>query len=227
MDGLFTPDMDSENELIPTKEEFVKFSLQYQQMIMLYENAIKCITMRLEIIENEYKANGWHTAIRSVSSRIKQPVSINRKLEKLGVPISLKAIHNHLNDVAGIRIICAYLSDIYTVRDTLADGKHIVLVTEKDYIKNPKPNGYRSLHLIVDVPIPLKEKVQKVRCEIQIRTTAMDSWAALEHQLRYKKNLPDKEINSELNLCAEMLYQTDLKMQRIGEKMGIFSNCYP
>lgn len=113
MDGLFTPDMDSENEMIPTKEEFVKFSLQYQQMIMLYENAIRCITMRLEIMENEYNANGWHMAIRSISSRIKQPVSINRKLEKLGVPISLKAIHNYLNDVAGIRIICDYLSDIY------------------------------------------------------------------------------------------------------------------
>lgn len=224
MDGLFTPDMELENDLIPTKEDFLKFSLQYQQMIMRYESAIKCVTMRLEIMENEYKANGWHTAIRSVSSRIKQPVSINRKLEKLGVPISLKSIYHYLNDVAGIRIICAYLSDIYMVRDALVDGKHIELVTEKDYIKTPKPNGYRSLHLIVDVPVPLKNKVQKVRCEIQLRTTAMDSWAALEHQLRYKKELPDKEINSELNLCAEMLYETDLKMQKIGEKMGLFDS---
>lgn len=164
MDGLFTPNMGLESDLVPTKEDFLKFSLQYQQLIMQYESAIKCVTMRLEIMENEFKANGWHTAIRAVSSRIKQPVSINRKLEKLDVPISLNAIYNNLNDVAGVRIICAYLSDIYMVRNTLVDGKHIELVTEKDYIKMPKPNGYRSLHLIVDVPIPLKERVQKVRC---------------------------------------------------------------
>ncbi len=223
MNNLFTPDMEPENELIPTKEDFFKFSLQYQQLIMQYESAIKCVTMRLEIMENEYKANGWHTAIRSISSRIKQPRSINRKLEKLGIPISLKSIRNNLNDIAGIRIICAYLSDIYTIRDALIDGHHIELVAEKDYIKEPKPNGYRSLHLIVDVPIPLKENTQKVRCEIQLRTTAMDSWAALEHQLRYKKDsFPDKKINEELNLCAEMLYETDLRMQKIGEDMAIF-----
>lgn len=205
------------------REEALNFMLAYQQMIMLYESAAKCVTMRLEIMKNEGKVTGKHTAIRTVTSRIKEPASIDRKLRKLGVPLSIDSIREHLNDVAGVRVICAYLKDIYTVRDLLLSDGQLELLQEKDYIKSPKANGYRSLHLIVSVPVPLKDGTELVKCEIQLRTTAMDSWAALEHQLRYKRDAPSNDaIDRELEVCAELLHETDLKMQRIAEQIAIF-----
>lgn len=206
------------------RENALNFMLQYQQLIMLYESAAKCVTMRLDIMGNESKVKGAHTAIRSVTSRIKEPVSIERKLRKKGVPITVDSIRENLNDIAGVRVICAYLKDIYTVRDLLVNGDYMTLLKEKDYIKSPKANGYRSLHLIVNVPVPLKEGTELVKCEIQLRTTAMDSWAALEHQLRYKRDLPpDTAIDRELETCADLLYETDLKMQNIAEQISVFT----
>ncbi len=205
------------------KEDALNFILQYQQLIMLYESAAKCVTMRLDIMKNESKARGTHTAIRTVTSRIKEPASVERKLKKMGAPMTIDSIRLNLHDIAGVRVICAYLNDIYTVRDMLVNNDYMTLLNEKDYIKSPKATGYRSLHLIVDVPVPLKEGAELVKCEIQLRTTAMDSWAALEHQLRYKRNLPSNTvIDQELKTCADLLYETDLKMQTIAEQISIF-----
>lgn len=208
---------------LPDDEEFTRFHLHYQQIMALYESAIQCVSMRLNIMEKEAGVSGKHNPIRSISSRIKQPLSINRKLRNRGMPLTTKSIMENLHDVAGVRIICEYLSDVYKVRDNLLADGFMELLLEKDYIKTPKPNGYRSLHLIIAVPIPFKTGVQKVICELQLRTTAMDTWAALEHSLRYKKDRPcGPEIDRELLECADMLSKTDVKMQRIAEQLRIF-----
>lgn len=211
--------------LLPDDDALTKFILHYQHLMTLYESAIRCVIMRLGIMEKEASANGKHNPIRSFSSRIKEPLSINRKLRKKGIPLTTKSIVDNLNDVAGIRIICEYVSDVYKVRDALLADHFMELLQEKDYIKTPKPNGYRSLHLIVSVPVPYQTGIQLVKCELQLRTTAMDSWAALEHSLRYKRDqICGSEINQELLECASLLCETDAKMQRIADQLHIFDD---
>ncbi|HFL2512555.1 TPA: GTP pyrophosphokinase family protein [Clostridioides difficile] len=206
-----------------SREDFLKFIFEYQQAIMLYESAIKNVTTQLEILEQEYHAKGWRTPFHSFTSRIKEPLSIYKKMQKLNVPLDIESIHLNLNDVAGVRIICNYIHDIYSVKELLIKKTGWELLIEKDYIMSPKKNGYRSLHLIINVPVVLRNNVQIVRCEIQLRTCAMDSWASLEHTLRYKKELDyDETINAELRNCADMLYQSDLKMQSIANKTQLF-----
>lgn len=199
-----------------------KFDKDYQQFLLGYESIIKLITSRLEIMQQEDKVNGWHTAIQSITSRIKDKESIAKKLQRKNLPLSLEVIERELNDIAGIRVVCSYLDDIYTVRDELLKDNFVTLIKEKDYIKNPKKNGYRSLHLIVSMPILFKNKTKEIKCEIQLRTTAMDSWASLEHQIRYKININDPRINAELLKCANLLAQSDLKMKKIAEKINVF-----
>jgi len=216
MEEIFPPLAGNESEKLKKPDDFVSFTLQYQQMIMLYESAVKCVTMQLDILEQECRSQGRHTPIHLVSSRIKQPMSINAKMKRKGLPITVDAIMQNLNDVAGVRIICEYISDVYAVRDLLKNSGLLEIVQEKDYIARPKPNGYRSLHLIVNVPVLLTAGVEKVRCEIQLRTSAMDSWASLEHHIRYKSgNRCDASTNAELSRCADMLYQTDLCLQEV------------
>lgn len=205
---------------LPDESELTQFMSHYRQVIILYESAIQYVIMRLDLINRECETQRKCSPIRSVSSRIKDFRSINRKLKTRELPLTIRSIFENLNDVAGVRIICEYIFDIYAVRDALLSDGQIELVQEKDYIEHPKANGYRSLHLIVNVPLPMREGTRIVRCEIQLRTTAMDSWAALEHNLRYKKDRTyDADIDYELRECAAMLAETDMKMQRIAEKM--------
>lgn len=204
--------------------EFINFMLDFQHEIMHYESAAKCVTMRLEIADTEFRTKGWRPLIHTISSRIKEPMSIYSKLVRKGCPVTVTSIRDNLDDVAGVRVICNYIEDVYAVRKLLLEDEYLELVREKDYIKTPKPNGYRSLHLIVNVPVLLKDGKQKTRCEIQLRTSAMDSWASLEHNLRYKKDLKDSyKVDEGLKCCAEMLYQSDLKMQKIAEQMDILT----
>ncbi|MGN1137238.1 MAG: GTP pyrophosphokinase family protein [Oscillospiraceae bacterium] len=208
---------------LPQEDEYSLFFLQYRQMMMLYENAVQCIQMRLDLIGKECVTQCQRSPVRSVTSRMKSLDSIINKLKRKGLPLTLSSVMCSLNDVAGVRVICEYIFDAYAIKDALLSGGFIKLINEKDYIKAPKPNGYRSLHLIVDVPVLLFEGEQQVRCEIQIRTTAMDSWAGLEHNLRYKKDRAyDEEIDSKLRKCASMLSETDAFMQEIAEDLGIF-----
>lgn len=204
-------------------EEFLRFTSEYQKVIMLYESAIKTVITQLDILEQEYRIQGWRTPFHAVSSRIKEPLSIYNKLQRLNAPLDLPSIRQNLNDVAGIRIICNYIHDIYAVREILISKQNWKLIKEKDYIKHAKPNGYRSLHLVMAVPVILKNDIQTVHCEIQLRTCAMDAWASLEHTMRYKKGRAyDPQIDAELLQCADMLYQSDLKMQSIAEQMNLF-----
>ena len=140
------------------------------------------------------------------------------KLSRRGLPFSAESIEQNLNDIAGVRVICAYISDIYMLRDALLRQDDIVLLQEKDYIKNPKPNGYRSLHLIVSVPIFLQDGKRNMTVEVQLRTIAMDFWASLEHKLRYKKDIPAdkaKYLEDEMLACAQISADLDMRMQNV------------
>lgn len=208
----------------PQSAEYLEITKKFRQMSVAFEGAIDCIMGTLKTIEQEMIESGLRIPIHSVTSRIKSPDSTRQKLARHGLPYTIDNVMNNLNDIAGVRIICKYITDIYHVRDLLLKSDRYTFIKEKDYIKTPKPSGYRSLHLIVETDVSVDGENRKIRCEIQLRTSAMDSWASLEHNMRYKSDLPENEqINESLKSCAEALHNTDLEMQRIALQLGIIS----
>ena len=208
----------------PQSAEYLEITKKFRQMSATFEGAIDCVIGTLKTIEQEMIEGGLRIPIHSVSSRIKSPDSTRQKLARHGLPYTIDNVMNNLNDIAGVRIICKYITDIYHVRDLLLKSDRYAFIKEKDYIKTPKPSGYRSLHLIVETYVSVDGENRKIRCEIQLRTSAMDSWASLEHNMRYKSDLPENEqINESLKSCAEALHNTDLEMQRIAQQLGIIS----
>lgn len=204
------------NQELSSGGDFYKLALQFQKIMMIYESAIKQLETKLDILNKEAKVNHTRNPIETVKSRIKSPDSISHKLEKKGLPVSFDSMMNNLNDIAGVRVICPYISDIYTIRDILLKQPDIKLVLENDYIENPKESGYRSLHLVVEVPVYLAQTTHNVKVEIQLRTIAMDFWASLEHELHYKNKatVPDS-IRRELFRVAETIAMTDREMEEI------------
>ena len=203
-----------------SKVDFYSLVSEYQQMILLYESAVKQLTTKIEIFTQEYKMRGARNPLETVKSRVKGPESIVRKMKKYGFEKSLPSIVKNLNDVAGVRVICSYVSDIYLVRDMLLAQQDVTLVEERDYIKEPKANGYRSLHLIIELPVYLTRTVCRVKAEIQIRTIAMDFWASLEHNIRYKAADAFPEgVVKDLRDCAEIIAVTDRRMEEIAHKL--------
>lgn len=224
LDEIATEDVpDTENlpkvitdSIANNPEDFYKMAFEFQQIMMVYESAIKQIETKLDILNKENKVSGRRSTIETVKSRIKSPQSIAGKLQKRNLPMTFKAMIGNLDDIAGVRVICPYISDIYTVRDLLLKQPDISLVQEKDYIKNPKPSGYRSLHLVIEIPVYLSEATHNVHVEIQIRTIAMDFWASLEHELRYKTTTKVPEsVRRELYRVAETIAMTDREMEEI------------
>lgn len=208
----------------PQSAEHLEITKKFRQMSAAFEGAIDCVIGTLKTIEQEMIESGLRIPIHSVTSRIKSPDSTRQKLARHGLPYTIDNVMNNLNDIAGVRIICKYITDIYHVRDLLLKSDRYTFIKEKDYIKTPKPSGYRSLHLIVETDVSVDGENRKIRCEIQLRTSAMDSWASLEHNMRYKSDLPENEqINESLKSCAEALHNTDLEMQRIAQHLGIIS----
>lgn len=196
--------------------DFYKMAFQFQEIMMIYESAIKQIETKLEILNKEYKVTGRRNPIETVKSRIKSPDSIAKKLTKRNLPITFKSMTENLHDIAGVRVICPYISDIYTIKEILLKQPDITKIEEKDYIENPKESGYRSLHVVIETPVYLSHSEQNVRVEIQFRTIAMDFWASLEHELRYKttSKVP-KGILRELRHCADTIADTDRQMEEI------------
>lgn len=193
---------------------------EFVEMLMMYNCAIREVQTKLQVLNDELSLTRNRNPIQFIKNRIKQPESIATKLKKKGLPHTVKAVEENLNDVAGIRVICAFIDDIYQVADMLTAQDDIELIKTKDYIKNPKKNGYRSLHLIVEVPVFFSDCKKKVRVEVQIRTIAMDFWASLEHQVKYKKNVRDAEnIVYELRACADVINRTDYHMQSIRDRI--------
>ena len=204
------------------EELLIESAMQMQQMMLLYESGIREIKTKLDILSDESRISGKPSPIDATKSRIKSPRSIIGKLKRRGFPISLQSMIDNLNDIGGIRVICPFIEDIYTVADMLMRQDDLTLIEKKDYIANPKPNGYRSLHLILEVPIFLAERTQPVRIELQIRTMAMDFWASLEHQLRYKSDVEIPEhVSDDLKKCADVIAETDQEMQRIAKELKV------
>ena len=203
-----------DGEITDTLQEF----LTLQQV---YDAGIKEVRTKLEILDDEFRVKHDHNPIHHMEYRLKSVKSILGKLEKRGLEVSLESIVINLTDIAGVRVICNYVSDVYKIADLLIKQSDIKLIKKKDYIKHPKENGYRSLHLVVEIPIFLAEKVQPIPVEIQIRTIAMDFWASLEHHLRYKADneVPDG-VRDELIDCAKTISHLDYKMQGIHEELN-------
>lgn len=204
------------NKGLQSNEDFYKMAFQFQEIMMIYESAIKQLETKLEILNKEYKVTGRRNPIETIKSRIKSPDSIAKKLEKKGLSVNFKTMTENLQDIAGVRVICPYISDIYNVKDILLKQPDIKLVEQKDYIENPKPSGYRSLHLVVEIPVYLSQTEHRVKVEIQLRTIAMDFWASLEHELKYKneQKIPDS-VRRELFRVAETIAMTDREMEEI------------
>lgn len=207
-------------------EDFFVNSKKFMSLMMMYRSAIREIKTKLEVLDDEFSIEHKRNPIASIQSRIKKPESIYQKLTKLGYEVTTENIREHLNDVAGIRVVCPFLEDIYHVADLLASQDDIKLIKVKDYIEHPKENGYRSYHMIVEIPVFFSEGKTLMRAEVQIRTMGMDFWASLEHQLRYKKGLEETElydqISQRLQETAKMITATDIEMEEIKRMLERF-----
>lgn len=194
--------------------------LDYKDLMMGYACAIKEINTKFEVLDTEFEVRYKRNPISSIETRLKSQTSILEKMARLGIAPSRENIENNLNDIAGIRVICSYIDDIYFLADALTKQDDIKLIKRKDYISNPKPNGYRSLHLIVSVPIFFAESMKEVKAEVQIRTIAMDFWASLEHQIKYKKKVEHAEkVIARLKECSDEIAHIDETMQEIRIEM--------
>ncbi len=188
----------------------------YAKIAGIYEAAIREINARLQTLDDEFSVKHQHNPIHHLESRVKSLSSIVRKLHEAGTPISIDNAKKTLHDIAGVRVVCRYVDDIYKIADLLLQQDDVMLILQKDYIKKPKPNGYRSLHIVVDVPVYMSQGKLYIPVEIQIRTVAMDFWATLEHGIRYKATgeVPQQLVD-ELRECANVITETDYKMQGI------------
>lgn len=201
-------------------ENFPASIEKYRKLMAVYECAIREVNTKLENLDKEMEIWGNRNPIQYISHRIKKPRSIMAKMKRKGLPVDTASIWENINDVAGMRVVCSYLEDIYAIADMLTRQDDVFLLERKDYIKNPKPSGYRSLHLIIETPVFFSNVKQMVKVEIQIRTIAMDFWASLEHQLRYKTGVDIPEsIREELNRIAENIHHTDIEMQNINQQI--------
>jgi putative GTP pyrophosphokinase len=198
------------------KEEKPKMESFYKDSIVLLEGAITDITAKLDIIRKYKITNSDRDPIEYITTRIKSEESMKEKLKRKKLDITLKNALTKVYDAAGIRIICSYIDDVYIVAQMLKKYKDLKVINEKDYIKNPKSNGYRSYHIVFELELDLAGEITPVYVEIQIRTIAMDFWSSLEHQMKYKQNIKNQElIVEELKRCADEIATTDLNMQTI------------
>ncbi len=203
------------------RSEIETLFYEFLELEHLYESAAELVKTQLGIYDNEFSMKFQRNPIHGIESRIKSPQSIVGKLQKKGLELSAKSAQKHLMDIAGIRVVCYYVNDIYAIAELLSTRDDFKLVKIKDYIRNPKPSGYRSLHMIVMVPVYLATCRKEVPVEIQIRTIAMDFWASLEHQLRYKTHAPvPPELMDELHELAGTIAETDLRMQDIYQQIN-------
>ena len=217
---LFEDNVAMQNTIMAHANELLDTLLDFKELMFYYSSAIREIRTKLEILDTEFELKYQRNPISSIQTRLKSQVSIMEKMNRKGWEITRENIEEKLNDIAGIRVICSYVDDIYRIADALISQDDIELIGKKDYIANPKPSGYRSLHLIVSVPVYFTQSVKRVKAEIQIRTIAMDFWASLEHQIKYKKQINDPQsIASQLKTCADVISYTDVMMQNIRKQL--------
>ena len=201
------------SEIIQQSQNLIK---KYNGLMAYYRCAIMEIETKFNVLNEEFSLRYDRNPINGIQTRLKSPESIREKMERKGFPMTLEAIEENLMDVAGVRVICAFPDDVYMLEEALLKQDDITLIKRKDYIANPKENGYRSLHLIVAVPIFLTKEKRIMNVEVQLRTIAMDSWASLEHQLRYKKDVEFTEsMAKDLYYCAQLSAELDAKMDAL------------
>lgn len=212
-----------ENKIISMFDDEATLSkestLTFNKLMAYYKCALMEVETKFNVLNEEYSLEFDRNPISSIKTRLKSPISIKEKLERNDFPVTTESIEQNLNDVAGIRVICSFPEDVYALANALLRQDDIVLVKKKDYIKKPKDNGYRSLHLIVAVPIFLSCEKRIMKVEIQLRTIAMDFWASLEHQLRYKKDTEfTEDMMKELYKCAQISADLDMRMDTLRKK---------
>lgn len=207
-------------------DEFLNFMQQnkkpFDLLMSYYECAIMEIETKFRVLNHELSLEYDNNPIESIKTRVKSYDSILKKIRRKNIPLNLQAIEENLKDIAGVRVICSFPDDIYKLAESFLKQDDITLIERKDYIKNPNPSGYRSLHLIVQVPIFLQNEKKMVNVEVQFRTIAMDFWASLDHKMRYKKELSDEEVEilqEELYDCAKQSAALDERMQRIRDRI--------
>lgn len=209
------------SELLNQANEIFDQTRPFAELMMRYKCAMLEVKTKLDVLNTQLSLENDRNPFESIECRLKSVPSIIEKLNRKGLELSTESIEKNLNDVAGIRVICSFPEDIYILAEELCTQDDIRLIACKDYIKNPKPNGYRSLHLIVEIPIFLMPEKKFMRVEVQFRTIAMDFWASLEHKLKYKKDIKQdvEQISEELRECAEEISRLDMKMQSIHRKI--------
>ena len=192
----------------------------FQSVMMMYNCAIKEVRTKFEVLNDELSASSNRNPIEMIKSRVKKPESIVNKLLRRNLPVDIGSIMENLNDVAGVRVICSFINDIYKIAQMFSGQDDITVLEVKDYIQNPKPNGYRSYHMIVEVPVFFSSVKQNIKVEVQLRTIAMDFWASLEHTMKYKKDVQNADkIALELKECADLITEADFRMQEINNKI--------
>ena len=196
-------------------------SHDFQLMHNLYESAVKQLTLKFEVLNSEFSVLYARNPIHHIESRVKSAASIAAKLRKKGLPLTIEAARESVNDIAGVRVVCSYIDDVYRVAEMLERQKDVEIIKRQDYIRTPNYNGYRSLHLDIRVPVYLSNRTEYVMAEIQIRTIAMDFWASLEHDIRYKadKSRLPAGINEEMFACADKIAEIDQQMQDMYQRI--------
>ena len=212
----------SNTEIAENLDYFAGQLREFQELMMMYNCAIREVRTKLDVLNDEMAVCSPHNPIEMIKSRVKKPRSIVEKLQRRGYPISVDSVLDNLHDVAGVRVICSFIDDIYKIAAILGAQDDVTVLEIKDYIKNPKPNGYRSYHMIVEIPVFFSDRKQPMKVEVQIRTIAMDFWATLEHQLRYKAipTIP-ASISDELVQTATDISLLDQRMQRIHDQVEL------
>lgn len=196
-------------------------SVPYRELMAYYKCAMLEVATKFDVLNEELSLQYDRNPIESIKTRLKSPESIMGKLKRKGILPSVEDIENNLFDIAGIRVICSFPNDIYMLANALEKQDDITVIEKKDYITHPKPNGYRSYHMIIETPIFLYERKKYMKVEVQFRTISMDWWASLEHKIRYKKDVEiTDEISNELLMCAEISAGLDQRMQEIQDKVN-------
>ncbi len=192
----------------------------FMELMMQNECALRELETKLNVLNDEFSTLYNYNPIESIKTRVKDPLSIVEKMHRKGITPTIENIEKTLNDIAGVRVICSFPEDIYAIADILTTQDDVTLLKRKDYIANPKPNGYRSLHLIVGIPIFLSTGKKMMKAEVQFRTIAMDFWASLDHKLKYKHNVKNPEdIAAKLKECADSISELDYRMQEIHNRI--------
>lgn len=206
----------NDETFLPQMIDMLDMDREYRMLMYIHEAAVEKVTAQLNILKGEFQFSNDRNPISSISSRIKSRESIIYKMKKKGLPMTVSALINNIHDIAGVRVVCPFIEDVYYVARMLVKQHDVEVIEVKDYIREPKENGYRSLHVIITVDVDFAEASRKVPVEIQIRTIAMDFWASTEHQLRYKKDKEfTQEVQDKLKNCADIMAKADQQMQEI------------